>query len=113
MTATSARRRRWLRRLVLLAVVVAALTLLFDVTTRIDPPPLAPPAPRPVTYENETARVGDAYLARRGGLWVMQVAGDPIELGYQHARLASPLMADGDGRMLALFTSMVPSRPLR
>ncbi len=43
----------------------------------------------------------------------MQVAGDPVTLGYRHARLASPLMADGDGRMLDLFASMVPSRALR
>jgi isopenicillin-N N-acyltransferase like protein len=104
---------RWLRRLVVLAAVTLAGHTLFDAATRIDPPPLPPPPARAVTYDGETAHVGDAYLARRGALWVMQVAGDPVTLGYQHARLASPLMADGDGRMLDLFAAIVPSRALR
>ena len=113
MTATRGRGWRWLRRLVVLVIVAAAARVLFDAATRIDPPALPPPAPRDVTYDGETARVGASYLARRSKLWVMQVAGDPVGLGYQHARLASPLMAEGDGRMLALFSSTVPSRSLR
>ena len=58
-------------------------------------PALPAPAPRDVTYDGETARVGASYLARRGKLWVLQVAGDPVALGYQHARLASPLHGRG------------------
>jgi hypothetical protein len=113
MAETKRRRWRWLRRLVMLALLAWLGVALFDVATWISPPPLPPPAPRPVTYAGETARVGDAYLGRRGKLWVMQLAGDPVELGYQHARLASPLMADGDARMLDLFATTVPSRALR
>ncbi len=113
MTANRTRRWRWLRRLAVLMLVVMLARMLFDVATRIDPPPLPPPAASPVTYLGETARVGDAYLARRGRLWVMQITGDPVALGYQHARLASPLMAVGDGRMLELFATIVPSRTLR
>jgi len=113
MRAVGTRRGRWLRRLALLALVLVVAIPLFDVATRIDPPRLPAPAARPVSYSGETARVGDAYLARRGKLWVMQVAGEPVDLGYQHARLASPLMADGDGRMLSLFATTVPSRALR
>ena len=113
MAAITQRRWRWMRRIVLLAVLVAAGGVTFDAATRIVPPPLPAPAERLVTHEGETARVGDAYLARRGRLRVMQVAGDPVELGYQHARLASPLMAEGDGRMLDLFAATVPSRALR
>ena len=86
MTANPMRRWRWLRRLAVLAIAGAVAIPLFDTATRIDPPSLTPPASRPVTYAGETARVGDAYLARRGKLWVMQVAGDPVDLGYQHAR---------------------------
>jgi hypothetical protein len=115
MAAASARRRwPWVRWTVLLAILAATIgAVTFDAATRIAPPPLPAPAARAVTYEGETARVGDAYLTRRGKLWVMQVAGDPVELGYEHARLASPLMATGDGRMLDLFATMVPSRTLR
>jgi tetratricopeptide (TPR) repeat protein len=104
---------RWFRRIGLGAILASIGVVIFDEATRIVPPPLPAPTHREVMYEGETARVGDAYLARRGKLWVMQVAGDPVELGYQHARLASPLMADGDGRMLDLFARTVPSRALR
>jgi isopenicillin-N N-acyltransferase like protein len=103
----------WLRRAAVLGAVAAAGAMLFDVLTRITPPTLPPPTPQDLTYEDATVRLGDAYLARRGRLWVMQTAGDPVALGYQHARLASPLMAEGDGRMLELFATTVPSRPLR
>ena len=106
-------RWRWLRRTLAALVVAIAAYAAFDAATRIDPPPLAPPRPLALAYDGETARAGPAYLARRGKVWVMQLAGDPVELGYQHARLATPLMADGDGRMLDLFASTVPSRPLR
>lgn len=113
MAETRRGRWRWLRRLLAVAVVVALAVVAFDAVTEIAPPALPPPAPRAVTYEGETARVGNAYLTRRAKLWVMQLAGDPVDLGYQHARLASPLMADGDARMVDLFATMVPSRALR
>ncbi len=107
------RRWRWLRRALTTLVVATVAIVAFDWGTRIEPPALARPRPLALTYDGETARAGNAYLTRRGKLWVMQIAGDPVELGYQHARLATPLMADGDGRMLDLFASTVPSRALR
>lgn len=113
MPETRRGRWRWLRRLLGVAVVVWLAVVAFEAVTEIAPPALPPPAPHAVTYEGETARVGNSYLARRAKLWVMQLAGDPVDLGYQHARLASPLMADGDARMLDLFATMVPSRALR
>lgn len=113
MAETRRGRWRWLRRLIVVALAAWLAVAVFDAVTRIAPPPLPAPAPRAVTYEGETARVGQAYLARRAKLWVMQLAGDPVDLGYHHARLASPLMADGDARMLDLFATMVPSRALR
>src|SRR5689334_2282459 len=113
MTTARTPARRWLRRFVLLALAVVAVPIAFDAATRIDPPALPEPAARALVYDRETVRAGDAYLARRGRIWVMQLAGTPVELGYAHARLASPLMADGDGRMLDLFAAMVPSRTLR
>src|SRR5262245_37646416 len=107
------RRRRWLRRAALVVAVGVVGAPLFDVATRIDPPALPPPAPQPLVYEGPTTRLGEAYLTHRGALWVMQTAGDPVGLGYQHARLASPLMAEGDARMLDLFATTIPSRTLR
>ncbi len=113
MTVAPARRWKWLRRLAAGTLLVVAAGALFDVVTRIDPPARPAPAALALTYDGATARAGAGYLARRGQLWVMQIAGDPVALGYQHARLASPLMADGDGRMLDLFATTVPSRALR
>jgi isopenicillin-N N-acyltransferase-like protein len=113
MAETGRARWRWVRRLVVVALVAWLAVAVFDAVTQIAPPPMPPPAARALTYEGESARVGAAYLGRRGRLWVMQLAGDPVDLGYQHARLASPLMAAGDARMLDLFATTVPSRALR
>ncbi len=107
------RRWVWMRRGLLAAVVVTLGAVLFDRATVIAPPALPAPPAEQVTYEGATARVGDAYLARRGALWVMQLGGTPATLGYRHARLAGPLMAEGDARMLELFADTVPSRALR
>ena len=104
---------RWLRRAILAATVLFAARLAFDHATRIDPPSLAPPRFERVDSSGETARVGGSYLTRRGGLWLMQLAGGPVELGYRHARLAAPLMAEGDQQLVELFARYVPSRVAR
>jgi tetratricopeptide (TPR) repeat protein len=110
---SSGRLRTWLRRAVVIALVVAGAFVAFEYATRIQPPALPPPADEPLVYDGTTTRVGSAYLARRGALWVMQLAGAPAVLGYRHARLATPLMAAGDARMLELFGHFVPSAALR
>lgn len=111
--ASGTRWRTWLRRGVFVGLALYAALTLFDYATRIAPPILAPPPAEAVRQEGDTARIGPSYLTRRGALHVMQVAGEPTELGYQHARLATPLMAEGDRRMLALFSTFVPSWTLR
>ena len=111
--ASSSRARTWLRRGVFAGLVFYAALALFEYATRIAPPALAPPPAEAVSHEGETARVGPSYLTRRGALQVMQLAGSPTQLGYRHARLATPLMAEGDRRMLALFSTFVPSWTFR
>lgn len=112
--APRSRRRRWPRVLLVGAVLVLAATLAFDRLTRIEPPAIAAPAAEALRFTDDGAtRVGASYLARRGALWVMHVAGDPVTLGYRHARLSAPLMATGDFRMLDLFATFVPSATLR
>ncbi len=97
-----------------IAIVVAWLAVRgFDLATRITPPPLAPPVPEAIERGDGAARVGPAYLARRGAVWVMQRSGDPVQLGYRAGRLTTPIMTEGDARMLALFESVVPSRAVR
>ena len=102
-----------LRRFVLLLALAGASLGGFEYATRIAPPDLPPPPVEAVRSDAAALRVGPAYLSRRGALWVMQVRGAPEELGYRHARLATPLMAEGDRRMLDLFSERVPSSVLR
>ncbi len=112
---TAARRRfvRWGRRVAAAIVVVWLALHGFDLATRITPPPLPAPAVEPIESGDGVVRVGPAYLARRGAVWVMQLSGEPVQLGYRNARLTTPLMTEGDARMLALFERVVPSRLLR
>jgi isopenicillin-N N-acyltransferase like protein len=106
-------RATWLRRAALAAFALYAAFAVFDAATRIRPPDLAPPRPEEIEHDGAVTRVGPASLARRGGVWVVQLAGDPVALGYRRGRLETPLMATGDQRMLDLFAAMVPARPLR
>jgi tetratricopeptide (TPR) repeat protein len=95
-----------------LVLVVGSMT--FERATRIAPPPLPPPRNEPLRFGDDgVARVGSSSLERRGALWVMHVAGDPVTLGYRHARLTAPIMAAGDLHMLDLFATFVPSAALR
>ncbi len=107
------RRRRGLRALVLFALVGAAGAIGFDRATRIVPPDVSPPPDEALRFDDGVTRVGPASLERRGRLWVMHLAGDPVQLGYRHARLTAPIMAAGDVRMLDLFATFVPSAVLR
>jgi hypothetical protein len=75
---------RWGRRIILFAVVVIFTVTLVDAVTRIAPPAVPAFAERAATCDGETTRIGASYLARRGRLWVMQIAGGPIDLGYQY-----------------------------
>jgi hypothetical protein len=94
---------------------VAVLTLFaaLDFVTRISPPSLPPPQTEEIHYGEASVRVGPAYLTRRGKEWVTHVKGTPVELGYRYARLARPLMAAGDRRMVDLFENLVPSLAFR
>jgi isopenicillin-N N-acyltransferase-like protein len=94
-----------------LLVMISACTVVY--VTGIEPPHLVPPVREAVRYDGTTTRVGPAYLERRGKLLVMQVEGSPEQLGYRHARLATPLMVEGDRRMVDLFRTFVPSAIFR
>ena len=104
------RSRRW-RRVVSLALALSASACAF--VYRASPPRLARPAAEDVRYDGAVERVGPAYLARRGSLWVMHLEGSPTQLGYRHARLTKPLMEEGDRRMADLFRAYVPSLAYR
>ncbi|MGH7896635.1 MAG: C45 family autoproteolytic acyltransferase/hydrolase [Candidatus Binatia bacterium] len=111
--ATKSDGSRRFPRLLLVALWLGGSACALGYATRIVPPRLALPVPEEVRYDGATAYVGPAYLARRGKLWVMHVEGAPEQLGYRHARLATPLMTEGDRRMLDLFATFVPSVAFR
>jgi hypothetical protein len=98
-----------LRRLLIALALVAVSARGFDWATRITPPNLPPPRTEEVTRAGASVRVGPAHLSQRGAVSVMQLRGSPEALGYQHARLTTPLMVEGDRRMLDLFSFYVPS----
>ena len=108
MEGKSSNARRRVYRLLLVIPLLAAPAPVLRYATRISPPHLAPPPAEAVRSEGPALHVGPAYLARRGKLWVMQIKGTPEQLGYRHARLATPLMAEGDRRMIALFATYFP-----
>jgi hypothetical protein len=108
-TSEGLRRARFVLLLPLLTLFACAL----DYVTRISPPSLPAPEPEEVRYGDTSVRVGPAYLTRRGRLWVTHVKGTPVELGYRYARLTTPMMAEGDRRMRALFETLVPSPAFR
>ncbi len=99
------------QRLLLTALLLAASACGY--LTRISPPELAQPTFEARRDDGATARVGPAYLARRGKLWVMHLKGSPAQLGYRHSRLAKALMTEGDRLIDDLFTTFVPSAPFR
>ena len=113
MEGKSSNARRRVYRLLLVIPLLAALPCVLHYATRISPPDLPPPTAEDVRSEGPALHVGPAYLARRGKLWVMQIKGKPEQLGYRHARLATPLMAEGDRRMIALFATYFPSAVFR
>ena len=113
MNAVAPDRSRWFHHLLLTTLALTVSACAFGWLTGIKPPHLAPPTPEDVWYDGATERVGPAYLGRRGKLWVMHVKGAPAQLGYRHARLVTSLMAEGDRRMLDLFSTFVPSAAFR
>ncbi len=97
-------------------MAIAALALCgpaCGVVTTARLPSVKPPTAEAREHDGAIARVGPAYLARRGRLWVMQAGGDPAEIGYRHAELTRELMADGDRRMDVLLREHVPFAPFR
>lgn len=108
-----ARRHRRLRALVVVALLLAGGAVAFDHATRIAPPPVSAPREEALRFADGVTWVGPSSLERRGALWVMHLAGDPVQIGYRHARLTAPIMAAGDLHMLDLFATFVPSAALR
>ena len=106
-------RLRWFRRFFGVGLVAALSACGFEYATRITPPHLVPPRPEALRRDDTAAHVGPAYLTRRGKLRVMHVEGAPAQIGYRHARLATPLMTEGDRRMIELFATYVPSAAFR
>ncbi len=83
--------------------------------TRIVPPPEASqraaslPKPSAVSRGARTF-VGDNWMSRERGIWEYHLQGDPLSLGYAHARLGTPLLVRTDEYMFSEMRHYVPSQ---
>ncbi|MCC7535498.1 MAG: hypothetical protein IT379_04770, partial [Deltaproteobacteria bacterium] len=94
-------------------VALSAVYVVFLRWTQIDAPDHRLPELPPVRVDGPVTRSGSSFLARRGRVWVLGLEGQPIRIGLDHGRLLSPLMAQGDEVMQALYARYVPSRLAR
>lgn len=113
--------RRLLRKLGL-GLLVVALTLALSYTafrrwTLLTPPtdegPALPEDVR-VVHDDGMARLklGESWMARRDGLWRLELTGGPRQMGHAHGMLAGRITADIDDHMMELMGRYVTS-PLR
>jgi len=109
------RLRRWVTSLLGAAAVLWLGYALFLRWTRIAPPADALtraaslPKPSAVTVGNRTF-VGDSWMSRERGIWEYHLQGEPLSLGYAHARLGTPLLVRTDEYMFSEMRHYVPSQ---
>lgn len=112
-----ARLARHKKKLIALAVLIGLPVLAhagIAVSTRIEPPAIAPASGEPVTSaEGELRSLGPAYARRRGRILEVRLAGTPEEIGHQHGRLLYKEMVENEGILLGQFRHYVPVAPLR
>ncbi|MBL9008117.1 MAG: hypothetical protein JNJ46_27915 [Myxococcales bacterium] len=109
------RLRRWVTSLLGAAAVLWLGYALFLRWTRIVPPADAVaraaslPKPGAVTVGSRTF-VGDSWMSRERGIWEYHLQGEPLSLGYAHARLGTPLLVRTDEYMFSEMRRYVPSQ---
>ena len=97
--------RLWARRLGFLTVLLLQADALLAMQGWIVPPP-APASPAPIPPLTGTAidrRVGPNRLARKHGIWVQHLEGEPYALGRANATLAGPLKDRNEAGIVAEF----------
>ena len=105
--------KRWAVRLAIVAAVTVAARVAYDHATRMDPPE-APAGTLPsITRNGDVTRMGRSYLARRGAIWELGLAGSAWQMGVAHGRMARALMLRGDAHMIRTLRHYLPNAWLR
>ena len=113
-TRSTGRMRRWGLRLLGTAALLWLGYAVFLRWTRIVPPPDAAaraqslPKPSAVSRGARTF-VGESWMSRERGIWEYHLQGDPLSIGYAHARLGTPLLVRTDEYMFSEMRHYVPS----
>ena len=108
--------RRGLRRaLVVVAGIVLSLSLArfaCIATSGIEHAPVSIPRDA-ITTDGGIARLGSSYLRRRGAIWELGLAGEPVARGAAISRLMRQPMVDDEQELYDGFAKAVPFAPAR
>jgi isopenicillin-N N-acyltransferase like protein len=103
-----------------LGVVVACLALgllAFHVAVgraaRLVPPSVTLPSAQVTTSPAGVRHFGSAYARKVGSILQVGLQGDPVSIGYSHARLLYPEMVENEGILLGRFKAQVPAAAAR
>jgi hypothetical protein len=111
----AARHRKKLIALALLVLGPTAAHGVVQVTTRIQPPPIAEVKGdlRPNPADPDLWALGPAYVRHRGKILEIRLAGTPEQIGHQHGSLAYPAMRENEGTLYGQLEHYVPFPPAR
>ncbi|MEO7096012.1 MAG: C45 family peptidase [Polyangiales bacterium] len=108
--------RRGLRRaLIGVASTILALSLArfaCVAASTIDPPAVTIPR-EAITTDGGLARLGPSWLRRRGAIWELGLAGEPVARGAAISRLLRQPMIDDEQELYDGFAKAVPFAPAR
>jgi isopenicillin-N N-acyltransferase like protein len=102
---------------VLLALVLAPIAGHFGVVacTRMEPPAITTPGTEQTIAVDDPERrmVGASYARRRGAIWEVRLAGDPVAIGWSHTKLLRDEQIAIEEEMRRQFAHFVPWSPAR
>lgn len=112
------RRLRWVIGLLSAGLLVWVVNLGFLRWTRIQPPAeaekiLAGLAKPPLESRGPRTYLGQNWSGRERGIWEYHLEGEPVTIGYAHARLGTHLMIETEEYMFGEFRHYVPSQAAR
>jgi isopenicillin-N N-acyltransferase-like protein len=110
-SAPPKRDKRLRRALVIVGCLLAAplvAHVTIGLTTKIAPPPIAPPATTTVRDDQGIRRLGEAYARRTAGINEVYLAGTPEQIGGAHSRLLRDGMLADEAELWGDFSHYVP-----
>jgi hypothetical protein len=107
------RARRALTGLAVVAIVLVLAHGLVRVSTRIEPPAIAPIDAPKITQDSGIRRAGASYVRTRAGVREVYLQGSPEQIGAAHSRLLREAMAENERVLWDDFAHFVPLAPAR